>query len=105
MLIHKSARSTHLKIITISQNHVYQTKWAANPKTYFLPVVPPLDPPMLTVGLYLFSKLFPFQGRIQYSLKKGTPTLGGGGTLTYDFVKISKKLHEIEKILGRRAVP
>ena len=57
---------------------------------------------MLTVGLYLL--LFPFQGRIQYSLKEGAPT-GGEGAPTYDFVKISKKLHEIEKILDRREVP
>ena len=26
---------------------------------------------------------------------------GGGGAPTYDFVNISQKLHEIEKILGR----
>ena len=30
----------------------------------------------------------------------GADSLGGGPT--YDFVKLSQKLHEIEKILGRR---
>ena len=33
----------------------------------------------------------------------GAPTLGG--TPTYDFAKFFKKLHEIEKILGRRGAP
>ena len=28
-----------------------------------------------------------------------------GGAPTYDFVKFSRKLHEIEKILGRRGAP
>ena len=36
----------------------------------------------------------------------GFPLGGGanppGGAPTYDFVKLSEKLHEIEKILGRR---
>ena len=45
--------------------------------------------------------LYNYQGRIQ-----GFPVGGGadplGGAPTYDFVKFSKKLYEIEKILGRR---
>ena len=30
---------------------------------------------------------------------------GGNGAPTYNFVKFSKKLHEIEKILGHRGAP
>ena len=45
------------------------------------------------------------QGRIQDSLYKGVPALwvgGGVGVKTYHFVKVSKKLHEIKKILDCR---
>ena len=43
--------------------------------------------------------LFCGQRWIQDSLWEGTPTLQGGVPI-YDFVKISTKLHEIEKKLG-----
>ena len=42
----------------------------------------------------------PNQGRIQYFPWGARRRLGRGAA--YDFAKISKKLHENEKILGRR---
>ena len=40
-----------------------------------------------------------------FSVGGGTNPGGGGGSPTYDFAKISKKLHEIENILGRGGAP
>ena len=43
-------------------------------------------------------------GPIQDSPWEGAPTLQEG-VPTFDLLKFSKKLHEIEKILGRSGVP
>ena len=42
-------------------------------------------------------KVILYQGRIQ-----GRQLSGGGGAPTYEIAKFSEKLHEIEKISGRR---
>ena len=39
-----------------------------------------------------------------FPVRGGANPRRGGGTPTYDFAKISGKLHEIEKILGRTGV-
>ena len=39
---------------------------------------------------------------IKTGANPGFPVRGGANTPTYDFAKISKNLHEIEKILVRR---
>ena len=39
-----------------------------------------------------------YQWRIQDFPEEGAPTPRGGGAPTYDFAKISQKLHEIERI-------
>ena len=59
------------------------------------PSLPELDPLLKYQGFYYL------QWRIQDFLEVGASTLQGAPT--YDFVKISQKLHEIERIWTRGA--
>ena len=52
-------------------------------------------------SMSLFSVLFKNGSDPGFPVGRGADPLGGAPT--YDFVKFSEKLHEIEKILGRRA--
>ena len=59
---------------------------------------------LLYCNLYFQSPTVADTRGAQWRIQEGAPTpRGGGGAPTYDFAKISQKLHEIERIWTPRA--